>query len=118
MTPRRGPVTGRLGIAAIRPTAGWSAGRDLALQHGERAGERGPVAVVVVGRVIVLMDHLTKKGGPRLLPSCTLPLTGRGMVSRVITDLCVLKVADGEPPPSERFSPVSVNSAARSAACA
>jgi acetate CoA/acetoacetate CoA-transferase beta subunit len=48
------------------------------------------------GRVIVLMDHLTKKGEPKLLDACTLPLTGRGVVSRVITDLCVLDVADGE----------------------
>ena len=47
------------------------------------------------GRVIVLMDHLTKKGEHKLLTSCTLPLTGRGMVSRVITDLCVMDVADG-----------------------
>ena len=48
------------------------------------------------GRVIVLMDHLTKKGEPKLVGACTLPLTGRGVVSRVITDLCVLDVADGE----------------------
>jgi 3-oxoacid CoA-transferase subunit B len=48
------------------------------------------------GRVVVLMDHLTKKGGPKLVSTCTLPLTGRGVVSRVITDLCVLDVADGE----------------------
>jgi 3-oxoacid CoA-transferase subunit B len=48
------------------------------------------------GRVIVLMDHLTKLGEPKLLPACTLPLTGRGVVQRVITDLGVLDVADGE----------------------
>jgi 3-oxoacid CoA-transferase subunit B len=48
------------------------------------------------GRVVVLRDHLTKKGEPKLVSGCTLPLTGRGVVSRVITDLCVLDVADGE----------------------
>jgi 3-oxoacid CoA-transferase subunit B len=48
------------------------------------------------GRVIVLMDHLTKRGEPKLLPACTLPLTGRGVVQRVITDLGVLDVAEGE----------------------
>ncbi len=48
------------------------------------------------GRVVVLMDHLTKKGQPKLLAACTLPLTGRGVVSRVVTDLGVLDVADGE----------------------
>jgi 3-oxoacid CoA-transferase subunit B len=46
-----------------------------------------------VGRVVVVMDHVTKKGEPKLLEFCTLPLTGRRVVSRVITDLAVLDVA-------------------------
>ncbi len=45
------------------------------------------------GRVIVLMDHVTKTGGAKLVTACDLPLTGRGVVSRVITDLAVLDVA-------------------------
>ncbi|WP_328527466.1 CoA transferase subunit B [Nocardioides sp. NBC_00368] len=45
------------------------------------------------GRVIVLMEHVTKKGAPKLLAACDLPLTGRGIVKRVITDLGVLDVA-------------------------
>ncbi|MEP9384707.1 CoA transferase subunit B [Nocardioides sp. KR10-350] len=44
------------------------------------------------GRVIVLMEHVTKKGEPKLLTECSLPLTGSGIVKRVITDLCVLDV--------------------------
>jgi 3-oxoacid CoA-transferase subunit B len=45
------------------------------------------------GRVIVLMDHVTKTGDAKLVTACSLPLTGRGVVSRVITDLAVLDVA-------------------------
>jgi 3-oxoacid CoA-transferase subunit B len=43
-------------------------------------------------RVIVLTDHITKAGGAKLVTECELPLTGRGVVSRVITDLAVLDV--------------------------
>jgi 3-oxoacid CoA-transferase subunit B len=44
-------------------------------------------------RVIVLMDHVARGGAPKLLSSCALPLTGRGVVDRVITDLGVLDTA-------------------------
>jgi 3-oxoacid CoA-transferase subunit B len=44
------------------------------------------------GRVVVLMDHVTKTGEAKLVTACDLPLTGRGVVSRVITDLAVLDV--------------------------
>jgi 3-oxoacid CoA-transferase subunit B len=52
--------------------------------------------VAGVGRVVVLMDHIArKKDGTediKLLPECTLPLTGVGVVDLVITDLCVMEV--------------------------
>ena len=41
-------------------------------------------------KVIVLMEHVSKKGEPKLLSKCKLPLTGKNVVHRVITDLCVL----------------------------
>lgn len=44
-------------------------------------------------RVVVVMEHTTREGAPRLLRTCTLPLTGRGVVQRVITNLAVLDVA-------------------------
>ena len=45
-----------------------------------------------VQRVIVLMEHCTKKGESKILPACTLPLTGKAVVNRIITDLGVLDV--------------------------
>lgn len=44
-------------------------------------------------RVIVLMEHVSRGGAAKLVAACDLPLTGRGIVSRVITDLGVLDVA-------------------------
>ena len=48
-----------------------------------------------VKRVIVLMEHTVRNGGSRILKQCTLPLTGKGVVDMIITDLCVFKVQEG-----------------------
>ena len=48
--------------------------------------------VAGVKKVVVIMDHVTRKGEPKLIPACTLPLTGLHCVDMVITDLCVMEM--------------------------
>ena len=50
--------------------------------------------VAGVRRVVVVMQHVDKYGNPKLVERCSLPLTGQGVVDRVITDLCVVDVTD------------------------
>jgi len=51
--------------------------------------------VAGVGRVVVIMDHANKRGESKLLKECTLPLTGKGVVDRIITNLGVFDVVSG-----------------------
>ncbi|MGB0438668.1 MAG: 3-oxoacid CoA-transferase subunit B, partial [Paracoccaceae bacterium] len=51
--------------------------------------------VAGVGRVVVVMDHTNKHGQSKVLKACTLPLTGKGVVDRIITNLGVLDVVEG-----------------------
>ncbi len=51
--------------------------------------------VAGVGRVVVVMDHTNKHGDSKVLQKCTLPLTGKGVVDRIITNLGVLDVVKG-----------------------
>jgi 3-oxoacid CoA-transferase subunit B len=77
--------------------------------------------VAGVGRVLVLMEHTAKKKDGsedlKILPSCTLPLTGVGVVDLVITDLGVLAVTDGHLKVVELADGVSREEIAKKTGC-
>ncbi len=51
--------------------------------------------VAGVKRVVVVMEHTSKDGTPKIIKECTLPITGKGVVDLIITDLCVFEVKEG-----------------------
>ena len=51
--------------------------------------------VAGVKRVVAVMEHTAKDGSPKILKACSLPITGKGVVSLIITDLCVFEVKPG-----------------------
>ncbi|WP_230292393.1 CoA transferase subunit B [Croceicoccus sp. Ery5] len=54
--------------------------------------------VAGVKKIIVVMEHCSKSGAPKFIPSCTLPLTGKNVVDMIITDLCVFQRPDHDSP--------------------
>jgi 3-oxoadipate CoA-transferase, beta subunit len=82
-------VLGALQVACNGDLANWSTGGSDAIPAVGGAMD----LVAGVRRVFVITQHVTKEGEPKLVRECTYPLTGRGVVNRIYSDLAVLDVA-------------------------
>ena len=81
-------ILGAMQISQSGDLANWSTGKPGAIPAVGGAMD----LVAGVKRVFVLTQHTTKTGEPKLVESCTYPLTGQGVVDRIYTDLAVIDI--------------------------
>ena len=81
-------ILGAMQISQSGDLANWSTGKPGAIPAVGGAMD----LVAGVKKVFVLTQHTTKTGEPKLVESCTYPLTGQGVVDRIYTDLAVIDI--------------------------